>query len=127
MWRRVKRLPIWGRAVRLSVLVVVLVIPLIPPSLPKLIRIGTGPRRGEYHAFGLRLAARLGEQGFLIELVPSEGSGQKVARQRGEAPVLDVAFVQGGVVPLVDMDGIEGVARLFYEPPAQPSATRDGR
>jgi TRAP-type uncharacterized transport system substrate-binding protein len=116
MWRRVKRLPIWGGAVGLSVLALLLVIPLIPPSLPKVIRIGTGPKGGPYAVFGQRLAARLENHGFKVELTRSEGSVQNISRLRGENPTLDAALVQGGVVQSDDTTGIVGVASVFYEP-----------
>ncbi len=104
---------VWVGAVGAAVVLFLLVRPIIPPPLPTHIRIGTGPETGRYHEFGKRLAARFEEHGIGVELVPSEGSVQNLERLHDG---LDLALVQGGVVGRDDVEGVRGIASLFYEP-----------
>jgi len=90
--------------------------PLIPPPLPKKIRIGTGPADGRYRMFGERLKWRLEEQGFQVELVASAGSAENLKRLCGAEPQVDVALVQGGVADPETAQQVRGIASLFYEP-----------
>ncbi|MHC4954689.1 MAG: TAXI family TRAP transporter solute-binding subunit [Planctomycetota bacterium] len=107
---------IWLVAIGLFVGVAFLVWPLMPPPLPKTIRIGTGPAEGRYRVFGARLAQRLEAQGFAVELVASAGSIENLARLRGEKDSVDLALVQGGVVDPERVEGVRGIGSLFYEP-----------
>ncbi|MEM8885912.1 MAG: TAXI family TRAP transporter solute-binding subunit [Planctomycetota bacterium] len=114
MRRKKKGWRIWAGAAVFSLLVFLLVRPLIPPPLPKTIRIGTGAEGGRYTYFGAALRDRLEQQGFEVELVSSRGSADNVAMlERGD---VDCAFVQGGVVSFDAETTVRGIASLFWEP-----------
>lgn len=106
----------FGIGTLLFVVAALLIWPLVPPPLPKTIRIGTGPADGRYRVFGERIASRLEAQGFEVELVASEGSSENLARLQDDASRVDVAIVQGGVADPASAGRVEGIASLFYEP-----------
>jgi len=106
----------FGIGTLLFVAAALLIWPLVPPPLPKTIRIGTGPADGRYRVFGERIANRLRTQGFEVELVASEGSSENLARLQEADSRLDVAIVQGGVADSASAAQVEGIASLFYEP-----------
>ena len=48
---------------------------LLPPPLPEVVRLGTGPDGGYYHRFGEALRAEFAEHRIDLQLVPTAGSG----------------------------------------------------
>ena len=107
---------VWGTAILICVVAVLLIWPLIPPALPKKIRVGTGPDGGVYARFGLRLKDRLAQQGIEVELVPSGGAAENVVNLLREDEPLDLAIVQSGVISPDEATRLRSVASIFYEP-----------
>ena len=106
-------LKVWGTATLLFLLASLVVWSIIPPALPKVVRLATGPRQGHYRIFGEALKRRLGEQGIELELVETRGSGENVRLlEQGE---VDVAVVQSGVLSR-DAEGLESICSVFFEP-----------
>ncbi len=86
----------------------------LPPPLPKVVRLGTGPAGGEFARFGEALRADLAEQGIELEPVATAGSMENIRLLLdGE---LDVALVQGGTLNDAQAEQLRSVASLFYEP-----------
>jgi len=78
------------------------VVKLISPAPPRSLVMSTGAVDGAYHAFGLKYQALLKANGISLELKPSTGSIENLARlNAGEA---SVAFVQGGLGPMATQD-----------------------
>ena len=50
---------------------------LLPPPLPTVVRLGTGPVDGYYARFGEALRGQVGEQGVELELVTTAGSMER--------------------------------------------------
>lgn len=75
------------------------IIKVISPAPPRSLTMSTGAVDGAYHQFGLKYQAILKANGIALELMPSTGSIQNLARlNAGEAAV---GFVQGGLGGIV--------------------------
>jgi TRAP-type uncharacterized transport system substrate-binding protein len=87
---------------------------LLPPPLPKLVRLGTGPVDGHYARFGEVLRGEVAEHGFELELVNTAGSMDNIRLlQAGE---IDVGLVQSGNLSDAEAASLLSVAAVFYEP-----------
>ena len=101
----------------------------VEPAPPDSLTVATGEPDGAYHAEARRLAEVFAAEGIRLELLPSEGSVDNLAKlAAGEA---DVAFVQSGLVSaaaargeaegapadaLPVVRGLEGLASVYFEP-----------
>ena len=87
----------------------------VEPAPPRTVRIAAGEPGGAYDAFARRYAELMSREGIALEVVPTHGSVENLARlQRGE---VEIAFVQGGVAPQSsDGPALQGLGSLFYEP-----------
>ncbi|HPW83731.1 MAG TPA: TAXI family TRAP transporter solute-binding subunit [Rhodoferax sp.] len=71
------------------------IIKVISPAPPRALAMSTGALDGAYHQFGLKYQALLKTNGIALELKPSTGSIENLARlNTGE---VSVSFVQGGL------------------------------
>jgi len=68
----------------------------IKPAPPDTIVITTGGESGAYYKFAQRYREILLRDGIKLEIKPSAGSMQNLARLRGTTPEASAAFVQGG-------------------------------
>ena len=69
----------------------------VKPAPPRHISISTGEQMSAYHAYAQRYAEWLAEKGITLEIKTSTGSQENLQRLwDGE---VDIAFVQGGVLP----------------------------
>jgi len=92
----------------------VLIWSVLPPRLPRVVRIGTGPIGGHYAEFGEALSRRFAKSGINLEVVITSGSrGNVEGLLAGE---LDVGIVMGGILAGDDTHGLESIAGVFYEP-----------
>lgn len=110
------RLALWMVAVVLTAAVVGLSLRYMDPFPPRRIVLATGQSDGTYDAVGREYQRRLARAGLRVELRRTAGSVENLERLlRGE---VDVAFVQGGIYPLVpDPEGkARGMAALYREP-----------
>lgn len=89
----------------------------VQPAPPRQLSITTGSVSGAYHAFARRYAEILGRQGIDLQVLVSAGSQENLARlEKGEA---DVAFVQGGIAPVLadgEESGFRSLGSVYYEP-----------
>ena len=87
---------------------------LLPPPLPKVVLLGTGPVGGHYAHFGEGLRREAAEHGIELELVATAGSMENIRLLlEGE---IDVGLVQSGNLTDVEAAQLESVATVFYEP-----------
>lgn len=86
----------------------------VDPAPPNKVTIATGPENGFYRAIGEAYAKRLTDAGLEVVLSPSRGSVDNLARL--EAGEVDVAFMQGGVMPDPAPSGLEALASVALEP-----------
>ena len=86
---------------------------LLPPPLPKVVRLGTGPAGGHYDRFGQGLREEVAEHRIDLELVNTAGSMENIrALLAGE---IDVGLVQSGNLTDAEAAQLESVATVFYE------------
>jgi TRAP transporter TAXI family solute receptor len=69
------------------------------PAPPQRFVLATGAPGGAYFAFGERYRALLAREGITLELRPTSGSAENLARLLDDASGVDAAFVQGGIIP----------------------------
>ena len=96
----------------------------IQPAPPGALTMSTGAADGAYHQFALRYREILARDGVTLELKPSAGSVENLARLKDDNAGADVAFVQGGLgmltlTPLAqppEETKLYSLANLFQEP-----------
>lgn len=94
----------------------------LDPTPPKRLVLSTGGPQSAYQVLGERYRDALAAHGIAVELRPSAGSAENLARLRDPASSVDVAFMQGGTaLPSAgagdDADtGLVSLGSLFYEP-----------
>ncbi|WP_252275623.1 TAXI family TRAP transporter solute-binding subunit [Pseudomonas subflava] len=89
----------------------------VAPPPPMHARMATGAPGGGYHAFAERLRDELALQGFELELVPSQGSRDNLAKL-GQGAV-ELALVQSGQELTLDdeqRDRLSGLGVMYREP-----------
>ncbi len=96
----------------------------VQPAPPGSLTMSTGAPDGAYHRFALRFREILARDGVTLELKPSAGSVENLARLKDDNAGVDVAFVQGGLgmltlTPLAQLPEetrLYSLANLFPEP-----------
>lgn len=86
----------------------------LPPPLPEVVRLGTGPDGGYYSRFGDALRKEVAEHGVELELVTTAGSVDNI-RQLLDGEI-DVGLVQGGNLSDAQAQQLVSIASVFYEP-----------
>lgn len=111
-WR--ERARVFGPAVLLSLIALVVTYHFVQPAPPRHITLATAQKGGAYFLLGLRYQALLAHQGIRVTLIPTSGSVENIhLLKKGEA---DVAFVQGGTGVSVQAPELRSLASLYYEP-----------
>ena len=82
----------------------------VAPPPPMHARMATGAAGGGYHAFAERLQAELEQQGFELELVPSRGSRDNLAKL--DAGEVELALVQSGQELTLDDEARKSISSL---------------
>ncbi len=88
----------------------------VEPAPPRVVVMSTGGEGGAYHAYGLRYQAILARDGVRLELRPSSGAVENVARLRNADTDVSIGFVQGGVARALDPPVLETLGSVYYEP-----------
>jgi TRAP transporter TAXI family solute receptor len=105
-------LTIWLPALALVIAAFWLTDRFVKPAPPDHIRLSTGAADGAYQQLALQYQRILARNGIRLELAPSSGSVENLARLRDDNAHVDAGFVQGGL------------GRLALEPVAETDATR---
>src|SRR5438445_10033830 len=109
-----ERARIFGPAILLSLLALIVTYHFVQPAPPHHIVFATGQEGGAYFLFGLRYQALLAREGIDVTVRPTSGSIENLHLL--EKGLADVAFVQGGTGASVDARGLRSLASLYYEP-----------
>jgi uncharacterized protein len=88
----------------------------VPPAPPRTITMTTGAEQGAYHAFGRQYVAALAKSGITLQLQPSAGTLENLARLSDRTTQVHVGFVQGGLATSETHTEIASLGRLFLEP-----------
>jgi uncharacterized protein len=102
-------------ALAVLIAVVAAIIATIVTSLPpREFTILTGREGGAYYQAAQKYQALAAERGFTLNIVPTAGSVDTLARLKaGEA---EIGFVQGGIAVAEDAPNLSTLASVFYEP-----------
>ena len=88
---------------------------LLQPIPPRTLVLATGSPSGLYHRYGERYRQALAREGVTLVLRETRGAGDNHDLLLDPKSGVDIAFMQGGVVPHHDK-GIVMLASLYYEP-----------
>ncbi len=117
MLRRHRRgLARWAVAALVIGVVAVLGAWWLQSAIPRRIVLASGTEGGMYHEFALRYKAILARDGVTVVERMTGGAGENAKLLRDPASGVDVAFLQGGVLPAKEHDGVSMLASLYYEP-----------
>jgi TRAP-type uncharacterized transport system substrate-binding protein len=108
---------IWGAALFIFAVAAVVAWSYLPPPLPNVVRLGTGPLDGDYARFGETLRKEVAEHGINLELVATAGSMENIRLLLDGK--IDVGLVQSGNLGNVDAGRLASIASVFYEPVLQ--------
>ncbi len=88
----------------------------VQPAPPKNIVMTTGAESGAYHAYAKRYREVLARHGITLELRPSSGSLENLARLKDDQAGVTVGFIQGGTASSADGAGLMSLGSMYYEP-----------
>jgi len=85
-------------------------------TIPRKIVLASGVADGLYHEYAVRYAAILARDGVTVQERLTGGAGDNAKLLNDPKSGVDVAFMQGGVIPAGDPGHIVMLASLYYEP-----------
>ena len=88
----------------------------ISPLPPDHIVMATGADGGAYQEYGKAYQRLLAREGITVELRPSEGDVENLARLQDPASGVDVGFLQGGITSEVESPGLTSLGTVMVEP-----------
>ena len=83
---------------------------------PRTVVMTTGPEGSAYREFGERYRAALARDGIRLELKPSLGNVENLARLRDASSGVSVGFVAGGLTTEETSPEIESLGTIAYDP-----------
>ncbi len=83
---------------------------------PHRIVMASGPEGDAYYEIGKRYRAALAKANVEVQLVPTAGSVENLAKLRDPRSGVTVALIQGGTPGAGDASEVESLGALFYEP-----------
>ncbi len=86
------------------------------PAPPRHITFSAGSTGGAYDAYAKAYAADLAKQGVKVTVLPSAGSLENLDNLLSDKPKADVALVQSGVASPKQLESLQGIAAIAYEP-----------
>jgi TRAP-type uncharacterized transport system substrate-binding protein len=110
-----------GAALLVLAVAIVVAWKLLPPPLPKVVLLGTGPVGGHYARFAEGLRGEVAKHRIGLELVATAGSRENIRLLL--AGEIDVGLVQSGNLSNDEAAQLESVATVFYEPVLQVQRT----
>lgn len=89
---------------------------LADPPPPKRVLMVTGEVGGSYEMLGKKYAEYFATKGVTLELIPSRGSQDNIARLSDRQDPVQAAFVQAGVINPAGINGIVSLGSVAFEP-----------
>jgi TRAP-type uncharacterized transport system substrate-binding protein len=83
---------------------------------PRKVEMATGPEGGSYAEFGQRYRAILARSGVNLELVPTAGATENLAKLRDARSGVSAGFVMAGLPGARDSSELETLGSIAYEP-----------
>jgi TRAP transporter TAXI family solute receptor len=116
---RTHRLHLTIAVLAVAVLIVAVlwyVIAALRPIPPRTVTMATGPEGGAYYDVGKLYRELLAHQGIELQLLPTAGSVENLARLRDPQSNVQVSFLQSGTTRVKESPGLESLGTVFYEP-----------
>jgi TRAP transporter TAXI family solute receptor len=107
---------ILGPAIVLVLLAFLLAYQFVEPAPPRHITITTGSESGAYYTYAKRYAAILARSGVTLDVLPSKGSVENLARLEDPKGDVQVALLQGGIGNGAAAPGLMSLGRVYLEP-----------
>jgi TRAP-type uncharacterized transport system substrate-binding protein len=89
---------------------------LADPPPPKRILMATGTEGGSYQMLAKKYVDYFAKKGVTLELIPSHGAQENIARLSDRKDPVQAAFVQAGIYNPNGIAGIESLGSVAYEP-----------
>jgi TRAP-type uncharacterized transport system substrate-binding protein len=105
-----------GPTVLLTIAAIWLAIALIQPAPPSTLVISSGPPGSTYWNAAQRYKRVLAKNGVTLDVLPSEGSAENLARLSDPNARVDVGFVQSGVGPAKPDEHLIALGSVGYVP-----------
>jgi TRAP-type uncharacterized transport system substrate-binding protein len=83
---------------------------------PRTLAMATGPEGGANYELGVQYREILAQSGVNLQLVPTTGSLENLARLRDPKSGVSVGFIQGGVTTKKESPNLESLGTVSYEP-----------
>jgi TRAP-type uncharacterized transport system substrate-binding protein len=83
---------------------------------PRTIVMATGAEGGANYELGIRYRGILAQSGVKLQLLPTAGSLENLARLRDPKSGVGVGFIQGGTTNEKESPGVESLGTVSYEP-----------
>src|SRR5882672_6480996 len=125
-----------GLGVFFAIVAFAVLLAVLSPAPPRVIKMATGAPGSAYAAFGEQYRNVLARYGVKAELVETGGAVDNVRLLSDGNSRVSVAFVQAGVTDAEHAPELESLGTLFYEPvwiftrgkvPTKAAALADGR
>ena len=89
---------------------------ILRPTPPHTVAMATDPEGSITAELGQRYREILAHDGIEVELVPSAGAVENVARLRNPESAISIAIIPGGITNHQESPGLVSLGTLFYEP-----------
>lgn len=86
------------------------------PPPPRHVLMATGSPGGSYELLGKKYAEFFAKKGVILELVPTKGAQENLARVSDRNDPVQAAFVQAGVAHPKSISGIQSLGSVGYDP-----------
>lgn len=83
---------------------------------PRTLVMATGAEGGAYYEASIRYREILAQAGITLQLLPTTGAPENLARLRDPRSGVSVGFIQGGITTQKESPEIESLGTVFYEP-----------
>ena len=83
---------------------------------PRTIVMATGAEGGANHELGIRYRDILAQSGVKVQLLPTSGGLENLARLRDPRSGVGVGFIQAGTTTQKESPDVESLGTVFYEP-----------
>jgi TRAP-type uncharacterized transport system substrate-binding protein len=93
-----------------------LAVGLLRPFPPRRVVMATGAAGSDYSEVAGRYRTILAHSGITLDLVPTAGAMENLARLQDPRSGVDAAFLQGGTTSVAESPGLVSLGTIFYEP-----------
>lgn len=116
---RVRRLHLVAPLIAAAVIVAAALwaaIIVLRPLPPRTVTMATGPQGGAYQEVGKRYRELLAQNGITLQLLPTAGALENLARLRDPRSRVEIGLLQSGITSEKESPDLESLGTVFYEP-----------